>query len=211
MAEPEAGTGSSFWRWVERVGWVLGVAAAVVGVLIFLLEYPFVKKERYEELLKLEDRHKRGELIEKASCPVCEDPQPQPEPPRDPWVERATILIAGIDELTQEAEFLERFVEEEDFFARFDRWRSNAKGKLADGQKLISEAGWSSGENWVETFHSQTHINRNLVREPYQPEEYRGFLQSGSQILERMKREITLHSGKRIPPAGSSSPSTGEG
>lgn len=203
MSEPQAGTQNRFWTWVERIGWILGVITALVAVLLFFQEYQFVERDRYAELVDVDARYDRGELIAPVDCP--DDPE-RVSPPDPVEPDPVTILTAAIDELVQEARFLAKHIDAPEFFPRFDEWRSNAKARLADGQKLMQDAGWTSPENWEDTFHRQTHIKtRDLTQEPYRPEEYRGFLESGSRVLERMKREVILHSGRGNPPAGGSS------
>lgn len=204
MSEPQEGAGHSFWKWVERIVWLLAGLGALAAILVFLLEYQLVKKERYEKLVGLEGRVDREELIAPEACPNPECPPPA-SGPEDPGVDQVTILTTALDELIDEAGFLTRYIGKPEFFERFDRWRTKARNKLADGQKLIKDAGWTSNEDWAGTFRAQTHINREVTQEPYRPEEYRRFLESGSRVLERMKREVILHSGRGNPPAGGSS------
>lgn len=207
MSEPEAGAKHVLRKFGRGFLEVLGGIAAlatIVGLGMNVQErFTILEKGRYKELLDLEDQKMRGDLIAEADCQAPETPPLPSDAPIDPWVEQAKVLIAAIDKLIKEAGFVERY-EGQDKFDRFDRWRSDVKSKLADGQRLISEAGWTSNENWAQTFEMQTHIKRNVIREPYQPEEFRRFLASGSRILERMKSEVILHSGNRVPATGSS-------
>lgn len=207
MPEPEAGTKHSRKKWGRLLSKALIALAAVATILGLVLGLPdrfeILGEEEYKRLLDLDERHKRSELIAKADCPK---PNCPPAPSAPPEVDQVTILTTAIDELIKDAGFLTRYIGKADFFDRFDKWRTKAKNKLADGQKLIHDAKWTSNEDWVGTFHAQTHIKtRDLVQEPYRPEEYRGFLEAGSRVLERMKREVILHSGRGNPPAGGSS------